>query len=51
MSVDLDFDTIQDLMIRGELSGSAAEVHGHLSGMLCMDTATCLLYTSPSPRD
>ncbi|MEN9680743.1 MAG: hypothetical protein RLZZ627_636 [Pseudomonadota bacterium] len=40
MSVDLDFDTIQDLMIRGELSGSAAEVHGHLSGMLCMDTAT-----------
>lgn len=40
MSVDLDFDTIQDLMVRGELSGSAAEVHGHLSGMLCMDTTT-----------
>ena len=40
MSGDLQFDDIQDLMDRGELSGSASEVHGYLSGMLCMDTAT-----------
>ncbi len=38
MSGDLNFDAIHDLMVRSELSGSAAEVHGHLSGMLCMNT-------------
>lgn len=40
MSGDLHFDDIQDLMVRGDLSGSASEVHGYLSGMLCMDTST-----------
>lgn len=40
MSGELDFDDIQDLMVRSELSGSPSEVHGHLSAMLCMDTDT-----------
>ncbi len=40
MKNDMSFEDIQDTLIQCDVSGTAAEAHGLLSGMLCMDVAT-----------
>ena len=40
MNDDVSFEEVQDALIGSDLSGTAAEAHGLLSGMLCMDVAT-----------
>ena len=43
--------------ITGSIEGDRVEIHGHMDGKISGDdvivgsTGTCLLYTSPSPRD
>ncbi|MDD1649532.1 MAG: UPF0149 family protein [Methylococcaceae bacterium] len=39
MNQDISFGAIQDSLTGSGASGSAAEAHGLLSGMLCMDSA------------
>jgi yecA family protein len=36
----VSFEEIQDALTHSDVSGTAAEAHGLLSGMLCMDVAT-----------
>ena len=40
MNDDVSFEEVQDALNNSDLSGTAAEAHGLLSGMLCMDVAT-----------
>jgi len=40
MNDDVSFEEVQDALSGSDLSGTAAEAHGLLSGMLCVDVAT-----------